>query len=395
MSRVAIVDARLVDGTGRDPVEDAVLVIADGSIEYAGPAAGAPATAGAPVISAGGGTLVPGLIDCHVHLCFDGTPELPDDPPASNAAWTAVKATVNAGRALRAGVTTVRDLGGNGSAVLAVARAKRAGLIEAPAILTAGQIITRPGGHGHSLGRAAGSSEELVAAVRELIGDGADLIKLIATAGALTPGVLTDPPAYRAEEMAAAVDAAHRAGRRVAAHAISAGGVLAALQAGVDSVEHACEVTPDALDLFAQRRTWLVATMIAAVRLARGGPGVATEVAVKAKEIADRHREAFVLAMRAGARIASGTDAGTPLNAHGLLADELDLMHEAGMALPAVLRAATSEAAALLGLAGTGQLTAGFAADVVLLGGDPLAEVAAYRAVRLVMQRGRVVVDRR
>jgi imidazolonepropionase-like amidohydrolase len=394
-SKLAVCDARLIDGDGESIVDKATVIIADGRIDHVGPSNAAPRLDDVDTIIDGAGrTLIPGLIDCHVHLCFDGSPDLPDDPPQTNAAWAAVKASMNARRALESGVTAVRDLGGNGTALLAIARAKRLGLIEAPLILTAAQLITAAGGHGHSLGRTVESPSELPEAVRDLVRDGADVIKLIATAGALTPGIADHPPVFRAAEMAAAVAEAHKARLRVAAHAINAQGVLAALEAGVDSVEHACWISEAGLELMSARRAWLVATMLAAVRVAAGGPDVAPEIAAKAQGIVAAHRESFRRIIGTSARVAAGTDAGTPLNAHGSLAEELRLMHEAGLPLSRVLASATGEAAALLGLTDAGRLAVGSAADVVLLDGDPLADVGAYHRVSLVVQRGRIVADR-
>lgn len=393
-SKTAICDVRLIDGDGKRILDKATVIMTGARLEHVGAAKAAPSLADVDTIIDGAGrTLIPGLIDCHVHLCFDGSPDVPDDPPATNAAWAAVKASMNARRALESGVTVVRDLGGNGTALLAIARAKRLGLIEAPLILTASQLITTAGGHGHSLGRTVESPSELPEAVRELVRDGADVIKLIATAGALTPGIADLPPLFRAAEMAAAVAEAHKARLRVAAHAINAQGVLAALEAGVDSIEHACWISEAGLELMSARRAWLVATMLAAVKVAAGGPDVAPEIAAKAQGIVSAHRESFQRIIGTSARVAAGTDAGTPLNTHGNLAEELRLMHEAGLPLDRVLASATGEAAALLGLTDVGRLAVGNAADVVLLNGDPLVDVSAYQRVSLVVQQGRIVAQ--
>ncbi|MBI4728373.1 MAG: amidohydrolase family protein [Acidobacteria bacterium] len=396
MGELVIRGARLLDGLGSAPVEGATLVAEGGTIRFAGPGPAAPPpSAGAVVLDAGGRTLLPGLIDCHVHLCLDGVADFVREATELNLASAALKAARNARLALEAGITAVRDLGGHKRAVIEVARAQRAGTVEGPRILTAAEVLTITGGHAHFIGREVDTADELVKAVRELVKEGADVIKLMATGGVLTPGIGALRPAFTTEQIAAAVREAHEAGRRVAAHAIGAEGIVAALRAGVDSAEHGCYLTDEALGLLVSSGARLVATLVAPERIAGGGEGIPDYAVRKAREVAGAHRESFRRATEAGARIAAGTDAGTPFNPHGGLWRELALMHDAGMPLDRVLRAVTSEAADLLGLADAGALESGRAADAVLLDGDPLADAGAYGRVALVVQAGRVIVDRR
>lgn len=395
MGELLIRGARLHDGLGTPPIENGSLVARDGSIVYAGAAGGAPSPSdGAAVVDAGGRSLVPGLIDCHVHLCFDGVADFAREAAEMTPASAALKAARNARKALEAGITTVRDLGGHRFATIDVARARRAGLFEGPRILTAGEVLTITGGHAHFIGREVDTAEELVKAVRELVKAGADLVKIIATGGVLTPGIGAQRAAFTTDQLAAAVSEAHLAGRRVAAHAIGADGIVAALEAGVDSTEHGCFITDEALKLYAESGAWLVATLVAPERIAHGGEGVPEYAVAKSLEVGEAHRASFRRAVEAGVRIAAGTDAGTPFNPHGGLWRELRLMFEAGMPLDRLLRSATSEAAALCGLDDAGALVAGRTADAVLLDGDPLTDVSAYERVAVVVQDGRVVVDR-
>lgn len=396
MERLVIRGTRLLDGRGSEPVDDAVLVAEGERISYAGPAAGAPAPgADATVIDAAGRSLAPGLIDCHVHLCFDGVADFAREAAEMNEASAALKAARNARLALEAGITTLRDLGGHKLAMIDVARAQAAGIIEGPRILAAGAALTITGGHGHFLGWEADSADELVKAVRTLVKAGADWIKIIATGGVLTPGIGAQRSQYSHEQLAAAIAEAHEAGKRVATHAIGAAGILKALRAGVDSVEHGCYLTEEAIKLLVENQAWLVGTLVAPERIMHGGEGVPEYAVRKSEEVSVAHRDSFRRAVEAGVRIASGTDAGTPFNPHGGLWRELRLMHEAGMPPEQLLVAATSEAAALLDLPDVGALEPGKVADLVLLDGDPLEDVGAYERVALVAQAGRVVVDRR
>lgn len=391
---LVVTGARLIDGRGGAPVEDATLVVTDGRVAFAGPRAEAPGAPEVRVVEAGGRTLMSGLIDCHVHLCFDGLAdfERESELPASRAA---LKAARNARQALEAGITTVRDLGGIGSASLDVAWAQRHGIVSGPRILTAGEVLTITGGHGHFIGREVDSATELVKAVRALKKAGAEVIKIIATGGVLTPGIGAQRSAFTADEIAAAVTEAHEAGLRVAAHAIGAEGIVAALHGGVDSIEHGCFLTEEAIKLLLGNPSWLVTTLVAPHQICFGGEGVPEYAVRKSEEVMGAHRDSVALAAKAGVRFAAGTDAGTPFNRHGGLALELRLLHEAGVALERVLAAATGEAAALLGIDDIGRLDAGAVADFVLLDGDPLTDVRAYERVALVAQGGRVVADRR
>lgn len=391
MARLVVRAPRMLDGKGSPPVEDATLVCEDGRILYAGPTAGAPPPEAEGVVSeVHEGTLIPGLIDCHVHLCFDGTADFAAEAREMNAARAALKAARNAGRALRAGITTVRDLGGFELAMLDVARAQRTGVLTGARILTAPAVLTVTGGHGHFIGWEVDSADELIKAVRKLAKAGADWIKIMSTGGVLTPGIGAQRSAYTVEQLAAAIDEAHEAGMRVATHAIGGEGIVRALRAGVDSVEHGCFLSDEALKLMGENGSWLVATLVAPDRILHGGEGVPEFAIRKSEEVSISHHESFRRAVDAGVRIAAGTDAGTPFNHHGGLWRELALMHGAGMPLERVLVSATSEAASLVGIE-AGVLEPGRIADAVVLYDDPLADVSAYKRVRLVIQDGRIV----
>lgn len=388
--------ARLIDGRGGRPVDDAILIAQDGRIAYAGPKEGVKGQVAADrAIDADGRSLIPGLIDCHVHLVFDGeNPDFAADADALTPEQARARCEEALRKHLEAGVATVRDLGGVYGATVEAAAAVTDGRWLGARVLTAIEVLTAPGGHAHFIGREVGSPDEMTKAVAELHEAGAGVIKVIATGGVLTPGIGATQSAFPDETLSACVQEAHARGLRVAAHAIGDEGIEAAVAAGVDSIEHGCFLGETSIEAMIGNPTWLVATLSAPERISNGGPGVPDYARDKSEEVQVRHRDSFARAVASGVRIASGTDAGTPYNFHGNLVHELRLMHEAGLRLDRVLQAATVEAAALLGLGDHGALESGYVADLVLLDGDPLSDIGAYERVSLVARDGRVLVER-
>jgi imidazolonepropionase-like amidohydrolase len=395
MERLILRGATVIDGTGAPPARGLAVVVEGDRIVAVVPADRA---ASGRVLELDGLTLLPGLINCHVHLCLGGEPD-PVRPLREEAvALTALKALVRARQTLEAGVTTVRDLGGRDYVELAVRDAIRSGLVPGPRILAAGRGICMTGGHGWWFGREADGPVEVRRAVREQLKAGADVIKLLATGGVMTPGVDPHAPQLDLDEIRAAVDEARKAGRRVAAHAQAAQGIAWCVEAGVTSVEHGVFLTEAVAARMARDGVALVPTLVAPEAIVRGGleASIPEFMVRKAEALRVRHREAFRLALRAGVTVAAGTDAGTPLNPHGSLVPELRLMVEEGLSPLGALQAATATAARVLGLEQeTGRVAPGLAADLLAVAGDPTERIEALDAVRLVMVRGQVVVDRR
>ncbi len=342
-------------------------------------------------------TLLPGLINCHVHLCLTGDPDPVQLMAAEPVTLTAVRVALHARETLESGVTTVRDLGGRDYAELAVRTAIRQGLIPGPRVVAAGKVICMTGGHGAWVGREADGPAEVRKAVREQLKAGAEVIKVIATGGVMTPGVEPGAAQLGLDELRAAVEEAGKAGRRVAAHAQGSDGIADAVAAGVASIEHGIFLTEEIVARMRAAGTMLVATLVAAERIASAGPdaGVPAWMVAKSQAVVAAHVASFQLAYRTGVPIAAGSDAGTPLNPHGSLLPELRLMATHGMPPLECLRAATATAASLLGLGDRlGRIAPGYAADLVAVDGDPSEELEALARVRLVIAQGRVVVDR-
>ena len=379
---------------GRTLKTRAGVLVTEGRIEWVGPHARAPRLARAAHEQEGAGrTLTPGLIDCHVHLCFDGTADFAGEARAMTPTLASLKASRNAVRQLEHGVTTVRDLGGVGSVVCEVARAIDDALIPGPRVLAAGRALTITGGHGHNIGiaREVDGADEVRRAVREEIRAGASAIKLIATGGVLTPGISAEFTAFTPEELAAAVDEAHKWGRAVGAHAIGETGIAQAVEAGVDSIEHGSMISAETARRMKELGTFHVPTINAVRGIMDHSDEVPAYAVEKARALVPLATASFRRAARAGVRHALGTDAGTPFNPHGSAPVEIVRMVEWGLTPLKAMQASTSNAARLLRLADVGTVIPGATADLALYDGDPLEDIERVLEPALVMKGGEVV----
>ena len=391
MGALILSGGAVIDGTGSEPVKGRAVVVEDGRI--AGVVDEARAPRGERVDLAGQ-TLLPGLINCHVHLCLGAEPDPVRPLREEPLAFTAIKALARARQTVEAGVTTVRDLGGREYAELAVRRAVQDGLFAGPRILAAGRVICMTGGHGHWLAREADGPDDARKAVREQLKAGADVIKIIATGGVMTPGVEPGSPQLTLEEMRAAIEEAAKAGRRTAAHAQGASGIRDAVLAGISSIEHGIYLTEEIIARMRQEGTYLVPTLIAPTAIAAGGlaAGIPDFMVRKAEAVIPAHVASFQQALRSGVLIAAGADSGTPLNPHGSLVPELELMVKYGMTPLGAIRAATSAAADLLGLGATiGRIAPGYAADLIAVAANPAERIQALGDVRRVWLGGRLL----
>jgi imidazolonepropionase-like amidohydrolase len=376
----------LHDRPGGEPKLDGVLVV-DGDRVVG---VDVPAPEGAVTVEAA--CVVPGLVNAHAHLEMDGNPNAVSFFAQSTPVRRALIAAGNARRALDAGVTSMRDLGSSDRIALEVRDAVARGELAGPNIVAAGQVICMTGGHGSFAGRSVDGVDEIRRAVREQRRDGASWIKFIATGGVLTPHAIPGLAELTFDELTAGVDEAHRLGLATAAHAIGPEGILNALRAGVDSIEHGHLIDDAGIELLVERGACLVPTLsaIAAIVEAGSDSGLPIEIIRKAHEIAEHAEANLRRAVAAGARIAGGSDAGTPFNGHDNYPREVELLHTMlGMTAREALRAATTTAATLIGIP-RGTLTPGDIADLIGLPHDIDHNLTALRTPTLVVKSGTV-----
>lgn len=369
------------------------VLVDDGRIVAVGPNLAAPAQA--QRIALQGKTLLPGFIEGHSHLLLHPYDKVPWDDQVlkESEAYRVARAVVHAKATLIAGFTTVRDLGteGAGTADVGLKRAINEGHILGPRMIIATRALVAPGSYAPKndawavpQGAEEADGANLVSAVRRQIGAGADVIKLYGDYR-WRPGE-GSRPTYSQAEIAAAVAAAHDAGRQVAVHANTAEAMRRASAAGVDVIEHGSEGDAATYAFMAKNKTALCPTLAAGDAIARYRGWNGQE---PAPADVQQDREAFRLAMRAGVPICMGGDVG--VYAHGTNAREMLLMAKAGMAKAAVLTAATAGNAHYFGLTDRGRIAPGLLADLVAVSGDPLADLAAVTRVQLVMKGGVVI----
>ena len=378
----------LFDGTSA--TSDAAVVIADGEITWVGKRSRAPKTPKGEksrTVQAPGGFAVPGLINCHSHLTLDGSANFEAETREPEAA-AALKAFRNARLTVRSGVTTVRDLGANGSMVIELARQIERGALEGPRIIAAARGITITGGHGMEVGRIADGPDAVRAATREQVAVGATVIKLFSTGGVLGEGAGPELAAYTPDETRAAVEEAHRAGLRITTHAHGAEGMRIAAECGIDSIEHATLLDQETIRLIKAKDVALVPTFSALRRIIDNGGALPARVMERARLVATKHQEGIRSAHKAGVRIAAGTDAGTPFNTHERFALELVYLAEAGLSRTEALMGATKVAADVVGRPKAGRIATGSWADLVFVDGDPLRDLALLQKPKAVWVRG-------
>lgn len=402
----------LLDVPGREPRREQSIVIRDGRIVQirAGYVSSVDGDTAAPrIIDLSRRFVLPGLIEGHDHITimsnrnrrvWDTTV---DD--ASQALWGAYHAKLT----LNAGFTTVRDVGSFGNSAVALRNAIDQGLVPGPRLVVAGHFLTTPGGHGDistgyiPLVQAAllhdgicSGADDCQRAVRQQVKNGSDFIKVMATGGVTSDVNSGTGEAFTPEELKAIVTTAHSLGRKVAAHAHSAEGINAALRAGVDSIEHGTFLDDESIRLLKQNGAYLVATIsVGDVLLHKVNDPTSPYPAVvraKAREVVPHLSSSTAKAFRAGVKIVFGTDASEP--EHGRNADEFLSLVKAGLPPMEAIKAATVNAAALLGLSTQiGSIEAGKAADIIATDRSPLADISELQRVRFVMHNGTVVRD--
>ena len=387
---LVIRNVRLIDGTGAAPLPAVSLEVSGGVISWIGEESARPKRLlHQEDINGQGLTLIPGLIDCHEHFTGDGGMDAMERLLNDTHEEFTLKAVGNCRRALMSGVTSARDVGARYAINIGIARQAAAGAILGPRIIASGEWFQFPGTWPAGLTRRTETPEELLEGIQDMIEKGAGLIKVGAT------GFRDDGEQFASmsrEGLDVAVRASHEAGLKIAAHCHGFEGTRLAVEAGIDSIEHGTYVDEPTVQLMAQMGTYMVPTMSTWDARAR----LATQLGWshdQMAEIYDRKENSiasFQRALRAGVRIATGTDAGGSPARHGFVAREIELMVENGMTPQTALEASTRVAADLLGIQDqAGTIEVGKQADMVLIDGDPLSDPGALRNIWAVFQSGR------
>lgn len=393
MSRLVISARWLYDGVSDAPVENAVLTIEDGAITDV--ASCSPSDVPADAVQVGDATILPGLVDCHVHLPFDASA----DPVAALLAMSVPAATLqgikNAQTILRQGVTTVRDVSTPHGISLAIRDAVAHGWVDGPDVRACGTHLTITGGHGCAFGIEVDSTDAIRTAVRSQIKAGADLVKVMATGGVYSLRQTPEDVQFTVAELRAAVDTAHERGLTVAAHAEGEDGIRAALDAGIDTVEHGNQLTPELAKQMREQGTYLVPTVGAFTSVA-ASDDLPAPFLKKGRELVQQSERALGHARDHDVKVAIGTDIGTAMHLqwadHPAARETAYLVDMGGYAPLEALRAATLHGAEALRVADhKGSLEVGKDADVLVVAGDATTDIAALADPLMVVKGGRVV----
>jgi imidazolonepropionase-like amidohydrolase len=407
---VAIKVGQLFDGTGDECRRDVVIIIDGDRFTAVGPATEATIPGGAEVIDLSSATVLPGLIDCHTHLGsradrYDEIYKFTTTPHHS-----AFAAVLNARKTLEAGFTSVRDVGSRPFLAVDLRDAINEGFLVGPRIVASGPGISMTGGHGDLNRfapqvrvssfpadrdfRIADGPDQVRQVVRAQIKYGVDVIKVNASGGVLSRGDAPGAPQFSIEELRVAVEEAHAAGRKVAAHAHGTQGIKNALVAGVDSIEHGSLIDDEGIQMMLKQGTWLVSDIYNDDYLL----GKAIEFKLpqesidKERALGQLQRDNFARAVGAGVKIAFGTDAG--VYPHGDNARQFAYMVKYGLTPARAIRSATADAAELLGRSkDIGRVAPGLLADLVAVSTDPLQNIRSLESVGFVMKGGAIVKD--
>ena len=378
---VILRNGNVIVGTGK-VVERGTVAVDSNVITYVGPAKRFRISKKDTIFDISGKTILPGLIDAHVHLCIDGSPDPMTSLLKDSTPQLTLKAAHHARQTLDAGVTTVRDMGGRDYVDLAIRDGIESGLLQGPRMICSGRVVCMTGGHGWQFGREADGTDEIREAVREQLKAGADFVKLIATGGVMTKGVDPGATQFTLEELLAGVEEARKAGRRTATHAQGTEGIKNSLWAGVNSIEHGFFLDDEAIELMLEMNAYLVPTLNAPYQIIRGGVkrGVPRYAVEKSKAVMKSHFQSVRRAYKAKIPIAMGTDAGTPFNCHGENLKEMELLVKAGMTPMEAMTATTKIASEVLGLEKKiGTLEKGKLADLIVVDGNPLKDIQLFQ----------------
>lgn len=378
----------ILDGTGAPP-RQGNLEIVDGRISAISSESAEPASPRNNVIDARGQYILPGFINCHVHFSLNAGKHPMNDMARTDPYTLTIQGVHVASRLLRAGITTVRDMGGKHFEVLSLRNAISSGLTQGPDIVAPGQALLMTGGHFSGL-EVDGAASCLTAA-RTQLKSGADFIKVMATGGLGKPDEVPGAQELTEEELSACFTVARLAGKKSAAHAHGKEGIEAIVNAGVSSVEHGTLIGETTMDLMIEKGIYLVPTFAPYWIMSEQGSekGIAEYMIAASKWVMEEKMPRFRRAVEKGVKIAFGTDGGSPCNPHEQIDIECRCMVEGGMSPMDVIVSLTCNAADLLGVEDkVGSLQVGRKADVVVVGGNPLEDIGQLANVKMVFKAG-------
>lgn len=385
-------NAAIVDVINSSVIENGSVLVTDGIIKEVGTDFAVPADA--KVVDLGGKTMIPGLFNCHVHMCAAATNGVSDH--LSDAAQT-VRGIKNLKTLLNSGVTYIRDAGSSNFIDVDLHNAQLCGDILAPEMQTSGKCICMTGGHGHDEGREADGPDDCRKAAREQLKGGANWIKLMATGGVMTKGVEPGSPQLNEDELRAAIEEAHKVGAKTFTHAQGMTGIKNALRAGIDSVEHGFFMDDWCFDWMKEHNVFFVPTLAAPYWIKYYGTdaGIPDYMVRKVENTMAAHKDTFRRAHEAGVKIALGTDAGTPFNKFDMTAFEAVLMVENGMTPMEAIQCGTINAAELMSVKDThGSITVGKKANFAIFEKNPLEDINALLDCAMTVLNGEVVFEK-
>lgn len=391
-----IVGGRLIDGTGNAPIENPMILIKGSKIIAVGREGdmAVPQTEDVSKLDYKDKTLLPGLIDCHVHLCMSA-----DDNPLARIYedsddMLVLRAANNARLALKAGVTTLRDCGGRNKVTFSIREAIEKNIIKGPRLVLSGRPLTITGGHCFFLNGEADGVDGVRKAVRQLIKEGADFLKVMASGGGMTPSTVPKLPYYTVEELTVAAHEAHRLERKIAAHCHSSKSMEDVLEAGIDTIEHATflsptgerEFDPSIAERIVASGTYVCPTMSAG-RIPVLPAGQTDEYKLQLQK--DARAGNFSLMHQMGVKLIAGTDAGVTFTAFDNYPLCIELAAAGGMTNMQAIQSGTSLAAEAIGISDiVGTIQPGKEADIIAVDGDPLEDISALWNIAMVMKAG-------
>lgn len=410
MTHYAIAGGPLIDGAGGEPIPNALVIVEEGRIVYAGPESARPLPRGATRLDANGGTIMPGLMDAHVHISLSAPTDIPAEVMARDAGDAAFEVARNLADTVAAGVTTIRTVSDLAHLDVAAARAVRARKIVGPEVHAAGRGLTTTGGHGDVLPcwltQSHGHISEVVdgpdavrAGIRRQAQAGATWIKLFLTGGVVDPHGRIDAEEFAPDEFAMAMETANLLGLPVAVHAHNKPAIMRAIRGGVRSVEHGMHFDEECAEAARGVDTYLVPTLTVMDRIIKLGPqsGVPGYMIENVQERTTRHHEYVKHAYDVGAKLACGTDAGSMLTPHGAAGREVVQFVRCGLTPIEAVNVATQRTAELLSVGDeVGTVTEGKRADLIVAEGDVATNVETLEVagnMRFVLAAGRHVAS--